>query len=399
MARRAKEADNPLTWANSDFSRAPQDTYAAIRTASPALKVDGVGVLVSSRELVDQVLRDPATYSSAFATGHLKNNRPLIPLEIDPPDQRKFRKLLDPLFAPRRMQALEPAMRSLVNDLIDAFADNDVIDFVAQFSIPFPSQVFLTMLGLPLDDLSQLLALKDGIIRPHIVVGEELGNQSVEAHQAATARSIYDYFSGVLDERATSRRDDLVSYFLDADVDGERLSRTDILDICFLLLVAGLDTVSASLDCLFVHLAEHPQRRRELADDPSLIPAAVEELLRWETPVMLVPRVATCPVQLAGTDLDAGDRVMVMLGAANLDPTDVNDPTEVRWDRDDNRHLAFGGGVHRCLGSHLARTELRVALEVWHQRIPNYRIEPGATLEFANGVRALDRFPMILDRP
>jgi cytochrome P450 len=396
MPDEADATTNPLTWAHSDLARAPQPTYQALRETSPALRVDGVGVLVTTRAMVDEVLRHPDTFSSALTSGHLKTERPLIPLEVDPPDHRKFRKLLDPLFAPRRMQQLEPSIAALVDRLIDGFGDAREIDFTTRFSVPFPSQVFLTLLGLPLDDLSTLLAMKDGIIRPHLVVGQPLGHPDVDAHQAATARSIYEYFERLVDERGGDRPDDHLSYLLDAEVEGERLTHEEILDICALLLVAGLDTVSASLDCFFVYLAEHPDRRREIVQDPTLIPAVVEELLRWETPVMIVPRVAARGATLGETEIEEGDRVMVMLGAANTDDAEFGDAATVRWDREANRHLGFGGGVHRCLGSHLARAELRVALRVWHERIPDYAIKPGVELAFANGVRALDTLPLIL---
>jgi cytochrome P450 len=187
-----------------------------------------------------------------------------------------------------------------------------------------------------------------------------------------------------------------LSHLLDAEVEGDRLSREDILDICFLMLIAGLDTVSASLDCIFGHLAQSPEDRRSIVEDPESIPRVVEELLRWETPVMGAARVATCDAEVEGLDVHQGEQVMVLLGAANLDERELADAGEVRLDRDVNRHLAFGGGVHRCLGSHLARLELRVALREWHRRIPDYRVKPGVLLDYTPGIRALDTFPMVL---
>ena len=253
------------------------------------------------------------------------------------------------------------------------------------------------MFGLPMDELPRFLEMKDGIIRPNHVVGHEIGHPETDAYQQQTADSIYEYFEALLDERASVRRDDLLSQFLEAEVDGDRLSREDILDICFLFLIAGLDTVSASLDCFFGFLAEHPDERRQLVADPESIPNVVEELLRWETPVMGAARVATCPVRLA----DAGracpaSRSWCCWVRPTSTPTSWPTPATVRWDRDVNRHLAFGGGVHRCLGSHLARVELRVALREWHRRIPDYRVKPDVVLDYTPGIRALDRFPMVL---
>jgi cytochrome P450 len=326
----------------------------------------------------------------------LKARRPLIPLQIDPPDHKKYRKLLDPLFAPQRMKLLEEPVGRLVNELIDAFAGASEIDFVTQFSTPFPSQVFLTMFGLPMDDLPQFLAMKDGIIRPDRVVGHEFGHPATEAHQQQTADAIYAYFEQVIALRAGDRRDDLLSHFLSVEVDGDRLTHEEILDICFLLLIAGLDTVTATLDCFFGFLAAHPPARRTIVGQPDTVPAIVEELLRWETPVMGGARVATCDTMIGDFAVRQGEQVMVLLGAANVDEAEFVRGGEVDWDREANRHLAFGGGIHRCLGSHLARLELRVALREWHRRIPDYRIKPGVELDYTPGIRTLVNFPMLL---
>jgi cytochrome P450 len=379
-----------------DLARDPQPTYRALVESTDAIRVEGVGVIACSRSAVEEVLRNPETFSSNIEAADLKNRRALIPLQIDPPDHKKYRKILDPLFAPKRLQVLAEPIEQLVNDLIDGFVDDDEIDFTAQFSIPFPSQVFLAMFGLPMDELPRFLEMKDGIIRPNHVVGEDIGHPDTDAYQQATADSIYDYFEDLLDRRASIRRDDLLSQLLDAEVDGDRLSREEILDICFLFLIAGLDTVSASLDCFFGYLAQHPDERRALVANPDLMTNVVEELLRWETPVMGVARIATCPVHLADLDVEAGEQVMVLLGATNVDEREAADAGTVRWDREVNRHLAFGGGVHRCLGSNLARLELRVALREWHRRIPDYRVKPGALLDYTPGIRSLDSFPMLL---
>ena len=378
------------------LARHPQPTYRALVAGSPGLRVDGVGVIACSRAAVEEVLRHPETFSSNTSAADLKTRRPLIPLQIDPPEHRKFRRILDPLFAPQRVRRLEGSIARLVNDLIDGFVDDDEIDFSARFSVPFPSQVFLTLFGLPMHELPRFLRMKDGIIRPNHVVGKDIGHPDTDAYQQATADAIYEYFEGLLDERASVRRDDLLSQLLEAEVDGNELGREDVLDVCFLFLIAGLDTVSASLECFFGYLAEHPEDRRRIVDDPDSIPQVVEELLRWETPVMATARVATCDARVAGLEVRAGEQVMALIGAANVDDGEMPDAGDVRWDRDVNRHLAFGGGIHRCLGSHLARVELRVALREWHRRIPDYRVKPGVVLDYTPGIRALDSFPMVL---
>ncbi|HYB81155.1 MAG TPA: cytochrome P450 [Mycobacterium sp.] len=388
--------DSAFSGMDITIRRNPQSTYAQMRAAGPVVRVGDARVVVSTLEATNEVLRHPELYSSLLTTGHLGNIRPLIPIELDPPEQRKFRKILDPLFTPKHLEYLNEPLEKLINELIDGFIDEPEIDFAERFSVPFPSQVFLTMFGLPLEERPRFLAMKNGIIRPFDVLGVAMNDPRAEEYKAKTVQSIYDYFNEVLDEREKEPKDDLLSGFITAEVDGERLTREDILDICFLLLIAGLDTVSASLDCFFRYLAEHPQERAKLIDDPDLSPLVVEELLRWESPVQLVARVATQDTELYGCPIHAGDVVNPFLGAANTDGTDFPNPDEVIWGRKANRHLAFGGGIHRCLGSNLARLELRIALRVWHSRIPHYRIKPGAELDYGIGVRSVTSFPMIL---
>ena len=297
------------------------------------------------------------------------------------------------------MALMDDEVSRLVNHLIDQFIERGEVDFAKEFSIPFPSQVFLALLGLPFDELDRFLTMKDGIIRPDHVTGKLYGSKEASEYQQKIADSVYDYFNEILDQREVERQDDLLSHFIDAEVEGDRLTREDILDICFLFLIAGLDTVTATLDCMFSFLAQHPDHRRQLVEEPALIPNAIEELLRWETPVMGVARVAVQDTELNGCPVKSGDQVMIMIGSANTDEAEFSDADEVRFDREVNRHIAFGGGIHRCLGSHLARLELRVALREWHRRIPDYQIVPGHTLAYTPGLRSIDYFPMRFTAP
>jgi cytochrome P450 len=381
---------------NPEVARTPQPILSLLPASSPVFRLDGVGVIVTTRAAVDRVLREPEVFSSSSSAHDLKAPRPLIPLQVDPPDHRKYRRALDPIFAPGRMRALESEIRDVVNELIDGFVDEAEIDFAARFSTPFPSRVFLSMFGLPIEDLPTFLAMKDGMIRPDHVVGKPLGHPDTETQQQETADSIYAYFERVIAERGARRDDNLLSQFLDVEIDGDRLSHEEVLDICFALLIAGLDTVTASLDCMFVHLAEHPDERQALTNPPHAVESVVEELLRWETPVMGGARIATRDTEIDGFAVSAGEPVMVLYAAANLDESEFTDADRIDLNRNRNRHLAFGGGIHRCMGSHLARIELRTALAEWHRRLPDYAIAPGAELTFTPGIRALDAFPMRL---
>jgi cytochrome P450 len=372
----------------------PQAIYDMLREHSPILRTDLGGTMIARHEDVEFALRNADVFSSDMDAISIGNVRPLIPLQINPPEHVKYRRLLDPLFAPKQVALLENDVRKLSNQLIDDFIDTGECEFNSAFAIPLPCTVFLRLLGLPLEDLDLFLGFKDNIIRPQTKDKEEY-----ERIQAETGQQIYAYFDKVLDEREQQPRDDMLTGFLEADVDGNRLTRHDILDICYLFLLAGLDTVTASVGCMVSYLAQHPEQRQRLVDDPSQIPGAVEELLRWETPVPGVPRVATEDVELCGEQIEAGERITVLLGSANIDERGFPQPDDVDFERPANRHLSFGGGVHRCLGSHLARLELRVALEQLHDRIPDYSIKPGETPQYTMGIRAVEHLPLVFTPP
>jgi len=371
----------------------PQPVYARLRAEAPVLETP-VGVVLSRHDDVMHVLRHPEVFSSDMDAVHLGNERPLIPLQINPPDHLRYRKLLDPLFAPREINRLEGEVRALTAELIDAFIDEGAVEYVAAFAIPLPCTVFLALMGLPKDELAYFLSLKDGIIRPE----GGFGTQESQAAQRATAKEIYAYFEKAIADRRAKPRDDLITRFTTAGADGDRLSDEEILDICFLFIMAGLDTVTASLGCSTAYLAQHPEARRSLVEDPSLIPGAVEELGRWEGVVPGSARVCIQDTEIRGVPIRKGTPVHVLISAANLDPAEFPDPDRVDFRREGNRHLAFGGGIHRCLGSHLARLELRVALDEWHRRIPDYEIAPGAAPSYVTGLRSVDRLPLVFPR-
>jgi len=369
---------------------APQPTYAELLAHGGfAQPIDGLAVSFS-RANTDYLLRHHELFSSRVELG-LGNVRPLIPLNVDPPMHSKYRKLLDPLFAPKRMDEQEADITRRVNGFIDAFIDRGECNFSEEFADLFPSSVFLGLMGLPEDEMRMFLRLRDGILHPEKWDARAMLDMDARnAVMQAAGQEIYEYFGNLIDERRRSPAGDIITRFLAAEIDGEKLSRDDILDICFLFLIAGLDTVSDTLTCSYAFLATHPEHRRMIVDDPAIIPMAVEELLRWESPVPSgVPRVATCPVDLpGGVHIAEGTSVLPNYGAANVDPDTFDDPLDVRFDRENNPHIAFGGGVHRCLGSHLARRELRVTLREWHRRIPDYRLKPGhEQLEYPPGLR------------
>jgi cytochrome P450 len=384
------ESFDPNLFLDPETGRNPQEFYRRARAAGAIVPAAFGGFEVVGRQEVEFALQHPEIFSSAMEAVDLGQSVPLIPLQVDPPEHSKYRKLLDPIFSPKRMNLIEPDITRLVNELIDGFVDDGSCEFTTALAEPLPSSVFLRLLGLPLSDLPLFMEMKNGILRP--AGGDDL--EQIQANQRVTAKKIEDFFADALADRRRKPQDDLLTMFADAEVGGDRLTDDEILGICFLFLLAGLDTVTDTLECFFAYLARHPVQRHQIVEDPSIIPTAVEELLRWETPVTGVARVATEDVELGGCPIHRGDHVGVSIGSANTDEGFLPDAYDVLLTRN-SKHLAFGAGVHRCLGSHLARLELRTTLREWHARIPDYEIAPGTELNFMYGLRQVDELPLI----
>ena len=324
-------------------------------------------------------LRDPETFSSEIDL-KLGNVRPMIPQQIDPPAQTRYRRLLDPLFSRKKMAELVPAIRA-ARDGADRRVRGagrvrvrlGVRDPAAVHGVPEPVRAAaLRSADLPRDQG-----------RHHPPAEVPAAGQLRSREGGGDPRS--PRASGCTPTSKTRSRgaranpgDDLLGELLVAEIDGKKLEHNEILDICYLLLIAGLDTVTATLGCNIAYLAANPDQRRRLVENPALIPSAVEELLRWETPVTAVPRVAKRDVTIAGLR-DQGGRDRHVPDRRRPTPTTPTSQSaqSVDFDRERNIHVAFGAGPHRCLGSHLARMELQVAMEEWHRRIPDYAIKPG----------------------
>jgi cytochrome P450 len=248
----------------------------------------------------------------------------------------------------------------------------------------------MALMGLPAEDLPLFLRWRDDSIRPSAEPGDFEGAKRIRIQ---VAHEISEYFRDLIARCRLEPSDSLLSRIVHSSIDGEPLSEAELLGISHLLLLGGLDTVTATLDCMVTFLATHPGHRHQIVADPSIIPAAVEELLRWLTPVMAIPRSVKEDVEIGGVQLQAGDAVMLAIGAANDDESEFPDP-DVDFLRHPNRHVAFGGSNHSCLGIHLARLELRVALEELHRRIPDYRIPEGVDIHFSTGIRQADQLPL-----
>ena len=373
---------------------APHAAYAELRDRCPVARSPSgsmPGVYLSGYDDVAWALRNPDVFSSAPEALSIGQAQPLIPLQLDPPVHTRYRHMLNPLFKPNRVAQLEPDVRSLVTGLLDAIADRGRCDFHEEFSTPLPSTIFLRLMGLPQSDLPDFLRWRDDIIRPDV---DPADNEAAAQVREAASRAIDSYFETAIDRAGGQPGEGLLASLVGAEIDGRRLDRRELLGICHLMLLGGLDTVTATLDCIVAYLARSPERRRALAEDVSLVPAAVEELLRHQTPVMVVPRVVRRPVTLRGVELRPGDPAVLVLGAANSDDDVFPDGGELDLTRDAGRHLAFGVGHHFCLGAHLARLQLRVSLEELHRRIPDYWIPDDAEVHFTPGIRQTHGLPL-----
>ena len=344
-----------------------------------------------SRADIEEVLRNTDVFSSEMPL--MGSQEPVIPLGVDPPLHSMYRRVLDPLFSPKKMAILQPKVADAVNEMIDAFIANGEVDFSAAIAVPLPCLMFLELLGLPGAELADMVRWKDIMIRPEIVAGSAEAGMAL---QAQTAGEIYGRFGAEMEKRRNAPTDDLISYFMSVTVeDGRNLTDSEILRILFLLLAAGLDTVTISLQAIFNYLAAHPEAQQLIHDDPNQIDNVIEELLRWETPVQTLSRIAKVDTELSGCPIAAGTNVIAALASGNVNE-EYPETLTVDLTRGDKAHLSFGGGNHRCLGSHLARMELRTVLREWHKRIPFYSIKPGTNIEWvASSLRGIDYLPLV----
>ncbi len=346
--------------------------YQLFLAAGPVVRDAHGAYVITEAAAAGHVLRHPELFSSAKAFETLGSPFPIVPVAADPPEHTRYRKILAPFFGVRGTARWLPEVRTLAAQLIDGFISRGSCDVVTEFAVPLPAQVFLTLFGLPLQDRDRLIAWKEALLSAVGISGAEPPPDEV----IVLAAELYEYLTSHIATRRGQAGDDVLSALLAGD--GQPLmSDEEILGLSFLFVLAGLDTVTSALSTAFAALAAHEGLRRAIAADHGLLPAAVEELLRADGPVVTVPRVATRDVEVAGTLIPSGSYVAVAVGAANHDPAEFADPASVDFGRG-ARHLAFGGGPHLCLGAHLARLEMRVALEEWHRRIPDYSLAPGA---------------------
>ncbi|MGE0774800.1 MAG: cytochrome P450 [Sphingomonadaceae bacterium] len=287
------------------------------------------------------------------------------PLEMDNPEHRKYRNLVNKFLAPSAIKPLEAKVRAMAIELIEEFADHGKCDYVDQFSTRLPVGLWMTLMDMDLTRRREFIGWV------HILTGHFGSDERIE-----TMGKVTDYFRDLVEERAANPGSDPVSFLIQSEVDGEPLSRQMVRDICNLLFTAGLDTVTNAMSFMTRYLAENPDRQRELRDNPDKIPAAVEEFMRRFS-LVSTGRVVTRDAEFRGVPLKKGDVVLAPLPAGSLDDRRWECPMKADFDRPTRGHLGFNTGPHNCAGSHLARMELRVTLEEWLKRIPEFRLAPG----------------------
>jgi cytochrome P450 len=365
----------------------PQTVYYEKAKDVRAEYLDGALHLYRHQDIL-HINRHPAVLGNGGRGGSFGHDARLIPLEIDGEDHRKWRRLLDPMFAPKAVARLEHQIRQLARELIDGFAPAGKAELYSDFCTPLPCLTFLRLVGAPAEDLDFFLEFKEGVVHPHGETTEE-----IDANMAAAGAKLMEYFVGFLAEKrkVAHREDDVIAKLIRSEIHDQPLAELDLINILFLLMFAGLDTVTSSMSCIFAWLGQHPEQRKCLVDDVSLIPAAVEELLRYESPVPSGMRYPEEDIDLGdGLLIPAGAEVNAFWAAANVDPTFYDDPLTVKLDRGRKDHMVFASGTHRCLGSHLARLELRLAVEELLRRIPEYRIDEDMLTYDNCAVRAVE---------
>lgn len=289
-------------------------------------------------------------------------------LALEGADHRRLRGLVSKAFTPRRVAALRPRLEAMANDLLDAAASSGEMELVHDFAYPFPVTAIAELLGVPVEDRAKFHQWTSELVQ---ILDPLQGREGAEPMRRAT-RELYGYFRPLLADRRAEPQDDLISAMIEAEEDGCRLDENDLLALCVLILAAGHETTANLIGNAVVTLLRNPDERKRLQDDPSLMPTAVNEFLRFESPIQFTDRAVVEDFELGGQAFRKGQFVAIALGAANRDPGHFDDPDRLDVGRDPNTHLAFGHGSHFCLGSQLAKLEAEIALGALLRRFPKF---------------------------
>lgn len=369
----------------------PYPTYRRLRNEAPVYWNPERGFYALSRyQDVREAMRDWQTFSSQGGVALESSGKaPPMIIAMDPPRQAKLRRLISMAFTPRRVAEMKPAVRTIARKRLLPLLERDQFDFIGDFSAKMPMDVISSLLGVPQEDQDQLRTWSDTLLH------REPGSAEVTQAGVSAAESIVRYFAQTLARRRSQMGSDLISALLEAEVEGERLSQEEILGFCFLLIIAGNETTTKMLGNAVDLLFRHPDQRARLIREPQRIVDAVEEVVRYDNSTQMLGRLATHDVQLHGTTIPAGARVLLLIGSANRDDRAIERAEEFDVFRPPVAHLAFGIGTHVCLGASLARLEGRVALEEILRHMPDYEVdERGKARVHSANVRGYARLPV-----
>lgn len=351
-------------------------------------EADGYWVFTDHEAIQDGLQRSDLWSSSIVVPTDPNPPYKWIPLMLDPPEHTPWRQLLRGYFSPKRVRGMADEQRRLAGEIIDGLAGRGECEFVREVAAVFPSTIFLQIMGMPVSKLPEFMEWEGMIL-----------HSGGDREKAATGMMlVMGYFGELIAERRAApdpEAADIVSTALNWEIDGEPVSDEDLLNCMLLLFMAGLDTVASQSSYMFLHMATHPEDRKRVTSDPDLVPIVVEEILR-AYPIVQTARKAVKDEEFHGCPVKAGDMAVFPLSAAGRDETVHPGARGVDLDRDSTKHLSFGAGPHRCLGSHLARQELAVLLTEWHRRIPHYEVAEQPT-EHSGGVWGLNELRLRWD--
>jgi cytochrome P450 len=363
---------------SDEMRRNPYPVYDQLRSGSPVFHAPQSDLwMIFDYEGVKRALNDHDAFSSDLANtaGH---PTPEWFIFLDPPRHTKLRGLITRAFTPRTVSNLEPRIRELSRELLDQKIERGEMDLATDFSVPLPMKVIAEMIGIPSADWPRFRRWSDGILKLSYTV-RGIESDGAEAARAsseffAVAAEIKAYLPELIEQRRARPKDDLLTRLVEAEVEGERLTQQEILGFFQLLLVGGQETSANLINNAFLCFVENPDQLARLRSAPDLLPSAIEEVLRYRAPLQFVFRATRCDVLMHGQVIPAGKLVLAVIGSANRDPRQFRDAGRFDITRDPNPHIAFGHGLHSCLGAPLARLEARIALADLLERVKGFEL-------------------------
>ncbi|HIF92883.1 MAG TPA: cytochrome P450 [Myxococcales bacterium] len=372
----------------------PYATYRAMRDEAPVMHVPGLGFWAVSRYAdVQTALREPETFSSrrSLDSDDGLSNVPMIVI-MDPPRHGELRSLLSRAFTPRRVDEFAKRIREISIELIEQFIEAGSCDLWRDFSAPLPTIVIAELLGVPPEDREMFKEKSTALVKM-VGPGMDMDPAALES-SSNPVMELAGYLASIFDEKRKNPTDDLMGALLAAEVNGKRLDQAELVGFAVLLLIAGNETTTNLISNAAVLLDQHPDQRAYMFEDPARIETAVDEFLRFESPVQGLERIVTQELTLGGEKLKRGDKVFLMVGAANRDERVIENPDEFNIRRTPNPHLAFGWGGHFCLGANLARMETRIAFEEIAKRLPEYHVSAPTERLYSGAFRGLLSVPI-----